>query len=223
MGAALGMGLAKMPDFERVLSRSDLAPYLRKHHRHALSYIEELMAALPPDPRIADVGCGPGVVSALLRAAGARVSSVDKNPEILEAARRLFPEGDFRAQDAEQGLSGVLGEAAFDAVVSLEVIEHVYAPARYLAQLNALLKPGGALLLSTPYHGYLKNLALSLSGRWDAHFHPQVEGGHIKFFSPGTLAALVEAAGFRVTAVRGAGRAPWLWESMFLTAVKSGG
>ena len=69
----------------------------------------------------------------------------------------------------------------FDAVTSTEVIEHLFSP-RSLPRFAArVLLPAGYLILSTPYHGYIKNLALSITGKWDRHFSPLWDGGHIKF------------------------------------------
>jgi len=67
----------------------------------------------------------------------------------------------------------------------------------------------GHLILSTPYHGYVKNLALLVSARMDAHFTALWEGGHIKvpkFFSLKTVSALPEAASFEDLGVRRVGR-----------------
>ena len=111
----------------------------------------------------------------------------------------------------------------FDAVVSTEVIEHLFLPRQLLDLAFARLRPGGFLLVTTPYHGYLKNLALALFNRWDSHWSPQWDGGHVKFWSRRTLTTLLEAQGFRVLEFRGAGRFPWLWKSMVLVAEKASG
>lgn len=108
----------------------------------------------------------------------------------------------------------------FDAVVSTEVVEHVYAPRLWAAAAFQALKPGGVLICSTPFHGYLKNLALALSGKLDAHFTALWDGGHIKFWSRASLSQLLQEAGFELLAFRGAGRWPWLWKSMLIAARK---
>ena len=68
--------------------------------------------------------------------------------------------------------------------------------------------------------GYLKNCALAISGKLDAHFTALWDGGHIKFWSRRTLTALLQEAGFQVVSFRGAGRCPWLWKSMLIAARK---
>ena len=106
----------------------------------------------------------------------------------------------------------------FDFVVSLETIEHLFDPRLFLRRAFEVLKPSGVLVLSTPYHGYLKNLALAVSGRLDSHFTALWDGGHIKFFSWPTLRTLLGEAGFVEIRFRGAGRFPLLWKSMLVSA-----
>jgi len=74
------------------------------------------------------------------------------------------------------------------------------------------------LIVSTPYHGYLKNLALAVTGKLDAHFTALWDGGHIKFFSRSTLEQMLREEGFDVQAFVGAGRWPFLWKSMLMKA-----
>jgi SAM-dependent methyltransferase len=102
----------------------------------------------------------------------------------------------------------------FPAVISLEVVEHVYAPRDYARTLFDLVEPGGIALVSTPYHGYWKNLALALTGRLDAHFTALWDHGHIKFWSVRTLGALLREAGFYEMRFLSIGRVPALAKSM---------
>ena len=112
------------------------------------------------------------------------------------------------------------GLPEFDSITCVEVIEHVYAPRDVLRTLVTLLKPGGSLVVSTPYHGYLKNAAVALSGRFDHHFDPLWDDGHIKFFSRRTLAAALHDAGLVGIRISGVGQLPYLWKSMLATARK---
>jgi 2-polyprenyl-6-hydroxyphenyl methylase/3-demethylubiquinone-9 3-methyltransferase len=105
-------------------------------------------------------------------------------------------------------------------VTSLEVVEHVYFPRRYAATLFSLLEPCGTAIVSTPYHGYWKNLALALSGRMDTHYTALWDHGHIKFWSIETLGKLLTDAGFRAIQFRRVGRFPALAKSMIAVACK---
>ena len=74
------------------------------------------------------------------------------------------------------------------------------------------------MIISTPYHGYIKNLALAVTGKLDDHFTALWDGGHIKFWSVKTLSRLLEEHGFLVVEFKGSGRTPYLWKSMLLRA-----
>lgn len=107
----------------------------------------------------------------------------------------------------------------FCAVISTEVIEHLYDPRSFVLFARKILsRTGGEFIVSTPYHGYLKNLGLALTGKLDKHFTALWHGGHIKFFSRKTLVKLVEDEGFKVIDFSGAGRLPFLWKSMLVKA-----
>jgi len=84
----------------------------------------------------------------------------------------------------------------------------------------SLLEPGGTAIISTPYHGYWKNLVMALSGKLDAHFTVLWEHGHIKFWSIKTLSTLLADAGFVDIRFERVGRVPLLAKSMIAIARK---
>jgi 2-polyprenyl-3-methyl-5-hydroxy-6-metoxy-1,4-benzoquinol methylase len=170
--------------------------------------------------RILDLGCGNGYQTQRIAGLGHEVVGAEASDEGVSVARAAYPGIRFEHVSVyDEDLPAKLGDP-FDAVIALEVVEHLFYPKRLFEQAHRLLRPGGQLVISTPYHGYLKNLAISVAGGWDAHFGVAWDGGHIKFFSKRTLAAMAVAAGFRDIAFRGAGRAPLLWKSMVLTATR---
>ncbi len=108
----------------------------------------------------------------------------------------------------------------FDLIISMEVIEHLYSPETYLRNVYNWLNDSGYLILTTPYHGYLKNVLIALFNKFDKHTNPLWEGGHIKFFSKKTLYDLLNKTGFKPGKFYGTGRLPYLWKSMVLVAQK---
>jgi 2-polyprenyl-6-hydroxyphenyl methylase/3-demethylubiquinone-9 3-methyltransferase len=98
------------------------------------------------------------------------------------------------------------------------VIEHVFLPRQFVRRIFDLLEPGGTALISTPYHGYWKNLALALTGKMDAHYTALWDYGHIKFWSINTLTAVLTEAGFEVLRVLPVGRIRPLAKSMLAVA-----
>ena len=172
--------------------------------------------------RVLDIGCGNGTLCRRLADAGFAVTGMEPSGSGISLARRLVPEGTFVAAGVYDDPAS-LGGYLFDAVVCTEVAEHLFLP-RALPRFAArVLAPGGALIVTTPYHGYLKNLALALAGAWDRHHDPLWDGGHIKFWSRRTLARLLEEQGFVVKRFIGAGRVPLLWKSMVVVAALAPG
>lgn len=167
--------------------------------------------------RVLDIGCGNGALAADLRRSGFDVEGCDPSAKGIALAREAHSGIPFHSIGVDED-PAALGR--FDAVVSTEVIEHLYLP-RLLPRFAArVLSPGGHLIISTPYHGYLKNLLLSLAGKWDAHLDPLWDGGHIKMWSKAKLSMLLEQEGFQVQSLTGAGRLLFLWKSMIAVARK---
>lgn len=180
-----------------------------------------LVEARRPGKRICELGCGNGYLSGLLGERGFDVLGVDASESGVEIAKEQHAStAVFLCRSIEPGLAAELGRARFDVVVSSEVIEHLYRPGDLVDLAFDVLRPGGLLVLTTPYHGYLKNLVIAALGRFDAHVSPLWDGGHIKFFSPRTLSALVAGSGFGAIEFAYFGRAPWLWKSMVCVARK---
>jgi 2-polyprenyl-3-methyl-5-hydroxy-6-metoxy-1,4-benzoquinol methylase len=168
--------------------------------------------------RVFELGCGNGSVAQALAQRGWDVSGVDPSSEGIARANAQWPALKLSEGSAYDDLAVRFGR--FPVVTSLEVVEHVYAPRRYAAILFDLLEPGGTALVSTPYHGYWKNLAMAVTGKMDAHFTALWDHGHIKFWSVKTLGELLAEAGFQDIRFLRVGRVPALAKSMIAVARK---
>lgn len=188
----------------------------------ASKYVE-IVAGLPGIARVCDLGCGNGYLAAQLGKAGYQVTGVDASTSGIEVARRHYRSDrvDFIRADFEAAEpSASLVPTSYEAVVSSDVIEHLYRPGALVDLAARLLVPRGMLVVGTPYHGYLKDLAIAIAGKWDSHHNPNWDGGHIKFFSVRSLRALVERHGFGEARFHFHGRGPWLWKNMICVARK---
>ncbi len=185
---------------------------------YAHSYLWPLIIGLLKgvDGPILDLGCGNGALVNALVKSGFDAYGVDASPTGIEIGKRHNPMRVHLHDVTLSTLPPALAGIAFSYVISTEVIEHLYEPRALLRFAKRVLRPGGCLIVSTPYHGYLKNVALASSGRLDAHFTVGWDGGHIKFFSRRTLTGMLEQEGFSVTNFAGAGRLLYLWKSMIL-------
>ncbi len=189
-------------------------------HRHFMPAVFALAGEIRPGTRVLDVGCGNGYTCGEFLKRGCQVTGIDLSVQGVELARKTYPQGRFEVLPADDHLLANLQEEPFDLIVSTEVVEHLYAPRSYASGCFKGLKPGGRFICTTPYHGYLKNLMLSLFGKWDSHANPLWDGGHIKLWSRVTLTRLLEEAGFQNIQFRGAGRLPFLWMTMVLSGDK---
>lgn len=171
---------------------------------------------LPVSSNVLEIGCGEGdtIADALLR--GHQALGVDIADAAIDRARRLHPGASFAAFSAEV-LPWPVDGGAFDLVVALEVIEHLFRPRSLLEGAYSALRPGGMLLLSTPYHGTLKNVAVALRA-FERHFNP--DGEHIRFPTDRWLERALREAGFTPGVIRHLGRGRWFWANTVITAHK---
>jgi 2-polyprenyl-3-methyl-5-hydroxy-6-metoxy-1,4-benzoquinol methylase len=145
--------------------------------------------------RVLDLGCGDGTFAAALLRAGCAVTMADVAEEALRRARTRAPTAET-AKLAE-GAPLPFAEDAFDVVWAGEVLEHVADVVGLLAEVRRVLRWGGRLLVTTPWHGRLVIAT-------DAHFDPRSD--HLRFFSARTLRAVLADAGFAEIEIRRAGR-----------------
>lgn len=171
------------------------------------------------DLKAFDLGCGNGSVAGHLCDLGWSVTGVDPSIQGIEQAKLHHAKSNLHVGSAYDDLQARFGQ--FPLVYSLEVVEHVYAPRDYAKTLVSLMQDNAVAIVSTPYHGYWKNLAMAVTGKMDDHFTALWDHGHIKFWSVKTLTQLFSEVGLDVVRVHRVGRIPALAKSMILVLRKS--
>lgn len=173
--------------------------------------------------RVADVGCGGGLLSESLAAAGARVTGIDLGEKVIDIARLHLHESglnvDYRVQSSAD--LAAAEPASFDAVCCMELIEHVPDSAALVHDLAAMLKPGGQLFMSTLNRTPAAFGAAILGAEYVMRMLPRGTHHYAQFLKPSELARLLRDAGLELEDVRGLGYNPLsrkAWLSRF-TAV----
>jgi len=188
-------------------------------HAYVLSPLLKVLEQ-QKDRIILDLGCGNGWLVNHLLELGFDAYGTDASASGIEIAKKKNSSRFFLQDLSKDELPLALQEKRFNTIVSTEVIEHLYQPREYLDFCKKILMKGGGgqLILTTPYHGYFKNVVLAVSGKMDKHFTVLWDGGHIKFWSKKTLTGLLANKGFTNIQFTGCGRLPYLWKSMLINA-----
>jgi 2-polyprenyl-3-methyl-5-hydroxy-6-metoxy-1,4-benzoquinol methylase len=183
-------------------------------HAYLWSPLKKVLETVPPPAEVFELGCGNGSTAGALSNLGYHVTGVDPSLDGIRIARENFPQCRIEQGSAYDELAGIYG--TFDAVISLEVIEHLFYPRQFASAVAGLLRPDGIAIVSTPYHGYLKNLALALTNKWDSHLTALWDMGHIKFWSQRTITELFAKADLETIDVIRVGRIPQFAKSMIV-------
>ncbi|MBS0366787.1 MAG: bifunctional 2-polyprenyl-6-hydroxyphenol methylase/3-demethylubiquinol 3-O-methyltransferase UbiG [Proteobacteria bacterium] len=155
--------------------------------------------------RVVDVGCGGGLLAESLARAGAQVTAVDLAPGMIETARLHAAHSslaiDYRLASAQQLAQQAPG--AFDVVTCMEMLEHVPQPADTLAALARLLRPGGALFVSTLNRNLRSFLAAIVTAEYLLRLLPRGTHEYERLIRPAELARWGRAAGLTLSQLAG--------------------
>jgi len=147
-------------------------------------------AALPPESRVLDAGCGPGLVAEAFLAAGHRVQGIDLAGEMVRRARERCARFGARARFDQGSVFGLAAEAPFDAAVSRFVVHHAADPVAFVRAQAERVRPGGVVLASdhvTDPH--------EPAARWHQEIERARDRTHERNLTPGELADAFGRAG----------------------------
>lgn len=175
-----------------------------------------LSSHINPGDAVLDLGCGGGQFTTLLKDAGYNAIGMDLSASAIEMAQRNHPGVPYKVLNSDSSIPAE--DASYEAVWTTEVIEHVLDVHGFLSEINRVLKSEGLLILTTPYHGFLKNLLIVLL-KFDRHFDP--EGSHIRFFDKKGLERCLNTSGFSPIYWGGIGRFWKMYRTWFVVARKN--
>jgi len=162
-----------------------------------------------------DLGCGGGQFTTLLQESGYDSMGMDIATNAIKMARRNHPDIPYEILNADGSIPAK--DVTYNVVWTTEVIKHVLEVHDFLSEINRVLKPNGLLILTTPYHGRLKNFMITLL-KFDRHFDP--EGSHIRFFDRKGLDRCLRKAAFAPHLFDGIGRFWKMYRTWFVIAKK---
>lgn len=155
--------------------------------------------------KVLDVGCGGGILSESLAAAGAEVTGIDLAPRVLDVARLHLHESALHVDYREISVEALATQApgAFDAITCMEMLEHVPDPGSVIDACAQLLKPGGRLFLSTLNRTPFAFGAAILGAEYALKLLPRGTHHYAQFIRPAELAAALRKSGLELEDVSG--------------------
>ncbi len=154
--------------------------------------------------KILDLGCGAGLISEPLARLGAVVTGVDAAAENIAVAKIHAGQVELDIEYISTTAEALVNDGRqFDAVVSLEVIEHVADVQGFVQACYALLKPGSMFLFST-LNRTLQSYAIAIVGaEYIARIVPHGTHDWKKFITPDEMAAILTTAAFEAVTSEG--------------------
>lgn len=162
-----------------------------------------------------DIGCQDGKMSSIISEEGFKVYGIDIDDSLIEKATERFPEINFKCVDCGKELP--FPNDFFDIVWAGDVIEHITDTDIFVNEINRILKKDGLFIMSTPYHGLIKNILIAVLN-FEGHFNPEFP--HYKFFTIKSLKNILEKRGFSIFTVNYIGRFRPISNNMFVVCQK---
>jgi 2-polyprenyl-6-hydroxyphenyl methylase/3-demethylubiquinone-9 3-methyltransferase len=154
---------------------------------------------------VLDVGCGGGILSEAMAAAGARVTGIDLGEKPLKVARLHLLESGLEVEYLGIAVEQLARErpCAYDVVTCMEMLEHVPDPAAIVVACAALLKPGGTCFFSTINRNPKAYLYAVVGAEYVLGLLPRGTHDYARFITPAELARFCRSAGMTVEDIIG--------------------
>lgn len=155
---------------------------------------------------VLDLGCAGGFMAEALARRGAQVTGIDPAAEAIGAARAHARTGGLRiGYDVGVGEALPYDSASFDAVVCVDVLEHVADLNKVLAEVARILRPGGLFLFDTINRNLLARLATITVAEDVLRLLPRGTHDPAMFIKPAELRAAMQGAGLLPGPITGLG------------------
>lgn len=172
---------------------------------------DELLKLLPKGSKILDLGAGEGALALRLQDLGYEVLAVDVNEKEFKCASVKFKKVNFNSVTEINFLIDEYSEN-FDAVLGLEVIEHVENPYEYIRLLKKLLRTGGYMILTTPnITSWISRMQFLFKAKFHQFQDEDLEYGHISPISEWELKVILKNEKFQEINIFSGGTLPVIW------------
>lgn len=155
----------------------------------------KVASLLSPESHVLELGCATGYFAAALTRLGHDVTGLEGDVDAVELCRQRGVRATAVDLSAAEPFDCVGGQK-FDAVLAMDLLEHLPRPQQLLKALPALLNPAGKLIITGPNVAYWNVRLKLLLGRWDYAASGIMDETHLRWFTRRTWRKMIENAGF---------------------------
>ena len=183
--------------YGQIRNRGYAYAYAERQHQT----LQMVQRSVPAGARVLDIAAAQGNFSLALAEAGYNVTWNDLRSDLVDYVKLKHQNG--QVSYAAGNAFELQFAQPFDAVLITEVIEHVAHPDQFLAKVAELVKPGGAIIMTTPNGAYLRNTLPRFSDCPDpsvyesGQFKPDADG-HIFLLSPDEINRFAKQCGLQI-------------------------